>query len=136
MRFDVGWLHQQPRGRPGIGSQRDTGHRVTLVMCPSGLSMTTLSAVLGATPRSLSDPGLAPAEASLLSALFDADGATEVALVGRVGTGHRAVLETLDTLTRRGLVEQAASRVWLTAGGFALRRASGPGWAASAGPWS
>ena len=88
--------------------------------------MTTLPAAFGAPARAPSDSRLGPAEMRLLAVLFDADGATEGSLVRRVEAGPRAVVATLDALTRRGLVEQAASRVWLTAGGFALRRASGP----------
>ncbi len=98
--------------------------------------MTTLYAALGMPPRLLSDARLGPAEARLLSALFDADGATEVALGRRVAERRAAVVASLDALTRRGLVEQAASRVWLTAGGFALRRARGPEWPSGAGPLS
>lgn len=89
--------------------------------------MTTLYASFGTPSCTASDARLGPVEARLMTVLFDADGTTETALGRRVAERRRAVAVALDALTRRGLVEQAASRVWLTAGGFALRREAGPG---------
>lgn len=98
--------------------------------------MMTLHAALGALPGPPPDARLGLAETRLMTALFAADGATEAALGRRVAAHRPAVVATLDALTRRGLVEQAASRVWLTAGGFALRRATCAGRPPGTGPVS
>lgn len=62
-------------------------------------------------------------EASLLDALFDADGATPDALGARTDTPRAAIDAALGALARRGLVETTESGAWLTGEAFGLRRA-------------
>ncbi|HEX8299718.1 MAG TPA: hypothetical protein VF594_11210 [Rubricoccaceae bacterium] len=72
---------------------------------------------------SLDSAGLGDAESRLLSALFDADGASPAALGARLAAAPPVVEAALGTLARRGLVETTESGAWLTGEAFGLRRA-------------
>ncbi len=74
-------------------------------------------------PGPLDAAGLASYEAALLTALFDADGASPESLVSRVQASREAVEDALRTLGRRGLIERDGDAAWLTGEAFGLRRA-------------
>jgi len=74
-------------------------------------------------PGPLDAAGLARYEAALLTALFDADGASPEALVSRSQVSREAVDDALQTLGLRGLVERDGDAAWLTGEAFGLRRA-------------
>ncbi len=76
-----------------------------------------------ALPGPLDAAGLAGVEAALLTALFDADGATADALGERAHASRETVDEALGVLSRRGLVERDGDAAWLTGDAFGLRRA-------------
>lgn len=60
---------------------------------------------------------------ALLTALFEADGATPDALGARVRAPREAVDGLLGTLGRLGYVERDGDAAWLTGEAFGLRRA-------------
>lgn len=67
--------------------------------------------------------GIAGVEAALLTALFDADGASPEALGERTQVPPEAITDALQTLSRRGLIERDGDAAWLTGEAFGLRRA-------------
>lgn len=74
-------------------------------------------------PGPLDAAGLAGFEAVLLTALFDADGASPEALSERARVSREAVDDALGALGQRGLVERDGDAAWLTGDAFGLRRA-------------
>ena len=74
-------------------------------------------------PGPLDAAGIGGVEAALLTALFDADGASPEALGKRTQAPPEAVVEALGALSRRGLVEHDGGVAWLTGEAFGLRRA-------------
>ena len=76
-----------------------------------------------ALPEPLDAAGLGGSEAALLTALFDADGASADALSERARVSREAVDDALGTLGQRGLVERDGDAAWLTGEAFGLRRA-------------
>lgn len=74
-------------------------------------------------PGPLDAAGVAGPEAALLTALFDADGASVEALSARTAVSPTAVTDVLVALSRRGLIERDGDAAWLTGEAFGLRRA-------------
>ncbi len=83
----------------------------------------SLPSGLPALPGPLDAAGLADFEAALLTALFDADGASSESLVSRIQVSHEDIDDALRTLSRRGLVERDGDMAWMTGEAFGLRRA-------------
>lgn len=83
--------------------------RILSAGCPAALDRETV-------------PGLDQAATEVLSALFDADGATPEALSARTRTTPSEVDGALGTLGRLGYVEHDGRSAWLTGEAFGLRR--------------
>lgn len=65
--------------------------------------------------------GLEPGEGLVLSALWEADGATEASLARRTHVPDGAVARLVESLDLLGYVERESEGVWLTGDGFRLR---------------
>lgn len=65
--------------------------------------------------------GLDPHEGLVLSALWDADGATEASIARRTLVPDDAVARLVESLDLLGYVERETEGVWLTGDGFRLR---------------
>lgn len=65
--------------------------------------------------------GLEPGEGLVLSALWEADGATEASLARRTRVPDGAIARLVESLDLLGYVERESEGVWLTGDGFRLR---------------
>ena len=77
--------------------------------------------MLNAPHPALEDAGLEPGEGLVLSALWEADGASEDSLARRARVPGDAVARLVEGLGLLGYVEREAEGVWLTGDGFRLR---------------
>jgi DNA-binding IclR family transcriptional regulator len=89
---------------------------------------------LPAPPSVLDAAGLDRAEERVLTALWEADGASEASLARRARVPTDAVARLVESLGLLGYVEREAEEVWLTGDGFRLRsRAALRRWRATRG---